>query len=171
MTATTNLDLRFIYDITFVHEDTRMFKARVVYLVPPDGAEDSGVRNPTTGRSEVAPYANLAISAFHSADVGWYGFHALYSEPYAVDLAQAELMVKLLRKIDKTLKRFTQQLGAVTDLAGFCGRVAQAIGCKSEQPFGEYCSERWMNGTHYRWRGVDSLRAVLASFDTQPTTT
>lgn len=159
----SKLDLRFTYGIK-TQWDTTMFTANVVYLTTPDRGRknDAGVRNPMASDGETAAYASLGVTAYFNPEFGWYGWGVSYVEPTHVELRQAEHMVKMLRKIRRALDRFNETLGSETDLAGFCGRVAQAIGVTNAMSFGEYAKEMQMSETHYRWTDVDGLRSKLA---------
>jgi hypothetical protein len=162
-------DIRLIVKLTKDQygDSTERFDARVVYMVDPDPnrPEDSGMRNPCTWDSEeLASLSEFTITAIRNnddTDNVWFGYDFGYSSPYRVDLRHAERMVKQLRKVTKRLAKYEEQFGSVTDLAGFCGRVATALDVTDQRPFGIYEEDLTMNGTHYRWHGVDYLRTRL----------
>jgi hypothetical protein len=166
-TTKTKPDLRLTWTTKYSYEDIMVFKALVGYMVTPDHPGDTGLRNPRADRWDsegTAQYDNLAITA--QIDSGkenptWYAARLVYSEPYEVDLIQAERMVKLMRRLTKALDKFDTQFGRPEDLAAFCGRVATALGCSTDRPFGEYSKELTINGTHYRWTDIDGLRSRL----------
>jgi hypothetical protein len=150
--------------------DSFQFTAHVVHMVKPEPSSynpnDAGVRNPMGSDyfDGLAGYAGLGINAFRNVDEGsWYGFEVQYMDLTYVSQRQVEEMAKVIRGINRKLDRYNAEFGAVEDLAAYCGRVARALGCKTPTPFGEYCKEVQMTGTHYKWRTVDALRSVLES--------
>jgi hypothetical protein len=161
------IDLRFTYYIKTNVADSTTFTAHVVYIDP-----GGRVLNPLASDRDVGDFADLAITAQYTPGMGaedWYGFHVAYVQPYQVHLEQAERMVKRLRKTHKALDRLDEKFGRTVDLAGFCGRVADAIGCIETAVFSEYSRELTINGTHYRWTDVDGLRYRLAKIAKEAT--
>lgn len=157
-TTKTDLDLRFLYELKrnqYTGDDATHFIARVVYV------NNDGVLNPMDSDWDTAQFADLGLTAYHRHGSGWYGFEVEYLQPFRVDLRQAERMVKLLRKVHKTLDRLNEQFGAANDLTTYCARVSQAIGCKTSYRFGRRTEDMRPDGTYYRWLDVDGLRGVL----------
>lgn len=165
-------DWRFVYEVKDTyHDGTEQFTARVVYVLQEDGS----VRNPRSsdtleqsgvGALRVAAFADLGVTAYRHRETSlsdWYGWHVEYLEPFRVNLAQAERQVALLRRVDKALSRFETQLGSCADLAGFCGRVARAVGSTTDRPFSQHHTELSVTGSHYRWVDIDQLRHDLES--------
>lgn len=146
------------------------FIATAVYLVEPSpnaiSPNDAGIRNPSDHDDEpLASLANFGIGAYRDPDFNdgaWFGFSAGYMDCFRVDQRQAERMVKLLRRINAKLAKLDEMYGASEDLAAYCGRVAQAIGVRSSQPFAIRHRELRANGTHYQFTSVDGLRNHLA---------
>jgi hypothetical protein len=169
-------DFRFMTSIEtnrYSGEITRTFYAEFVHVLPIEDRDhdrpDSGIRNGLHyDHGPVGALADLTITAQMDPTFfgeQWYAWSVVYLRPFAVDLRRCERMVKVLRRIDKTLKRFDDQFGQPTDLAAYCGRVAQAIGCTSPTPFGERISSSsasTYNGNTYRWHDIDNLRILLA---------
>lgn len=98
------------------NSDIVRFRAPVVVLT------DEGIRNPGSSiyDREDLHLAGLQIRA--QADSGshgpFYGYDLIYDHPYEVELRRAEAMVKLLRKVDRTLT-VLQKLGVKVGAGGW----------------------------------------------------
>jgi hypothetical protein len=130
------------------------FKAVVVTF------EGGKIRNPDSRD----PYGDLQVTAQidgyqgkHQAD--FYGRHLGYSS-FRVELADAERMVKTLRRLHKRLDALDEKFGTATDMAAFVGRVTDALGAKAiGRPAQEEGSSYDEN--EYRWGTVNDLRYWL----------
>lgn len=76
----------------------------------------------------------------------FYAWRPLYLQPYTVELAEAELIVKTLRHVDRALEKKAQADGPVRDLATFLIRVGQVVGCRT---FATRSSQLRADGTHW----------------------
>jgi hypothetical protein len=94
-------------------------------------AEDGTPRNLSDGygrRTHPDQLADLVIEAQAdptSADL--YGWRTAYRSPYAVELADAEAMTKVLRGIARHLDKLTARYGAAPDFPTYVARVAEAL--------------------------------------------
>lgn len=123
-----------------------------------------GLRNPVWHDYSDRPadaFDSLAVTAQCDRRGEFYGYQVRYLQPYDVSLQRAESMVKVLRKVRRHLEQLTAKYGAVTDLASFTARVADAIGA-SGRPFGwRVPREKDFDGSGYRWADTDGLRYWL----------
>jgi hypothetical protein len=167
MPTTPKPELRLLWDASHSVDDIMTFKASVVYVIEPNHPGDTGLRNPQANRYDpdgIAQYDGLCITAQinrRGPDAAWYAIKLVYSEPYEVDLVQAERMVKLLRKLQRTLDKYDQQFGRTDDLVMFCARVASALGCSAPEPFARHPKGLSEYKSDYRWTDVENLRGLL----------
>ena len=66
----------------------------------------------------------------HGPD-GWYGWHAGFRQPFAVDLLRAQAMVKVLRRLDGRLHSLSAQYGQPSGVAEWAARIYAATGGSS----------------------------------------
>jgi hypothetical protein len=109
-------------------------RGHFVRIVYEDGKRT--IRN-GVGDSE---YASLVINSqgdndrtYWNKDTGprLYGEDIFYLERYSVRLRDAESMVKLLRRIDRAMRKFAESEGYVTDFADYFGRICRALKIKT----------------------------------------
>lgn len=92
----------------------------------------------------------------------FYGWSVEYRNVFSVNLARAQSMVSLLRKVERHLEKLAKVYGSPTTFAEYVGRVADALGANRETPIGIKVSAKDdYNGTGYRWATVDGLRYHL----------
>jgi hypothetical protein len=125
---------------------------------------DGHVRNFSLGSWPCEPLADLIISTQvdTATESGSYAFEVAYQEPHRVKLEHMEQMVKVLRKVDRHLRRAIESYGYPTNFSEYVARVAAALGVKK---FG-YVSVRNPHGwahddQEYTWVSVDSARAYI----------
>ncbi len=107
------------------------------------------------------PYDDLVVRAqahMKSGDAEFYGWSVVYRQPYEVNLDRAETMVKTLRKVNRHMEKLTTKFGSPQNFAEYVGRVADALGAASDNPFG-VPSTMYPDGQ--RWTNVDGLRYEL----------
>lgn len=157
----TTLDVRFIVDVQpDKYGDRLAFSAYPVVIT-----EEGKIRNCSWSsmQDEGAEYADLKIEASADAhDTGfYYGYDPVaYREVFSANGQRVEVMVKTLRRLNKSLKVQEEQNGRPVDLADFLGRLARAAGSQTIDPFGVKVSGRgWTyDDNEYHWQGVNELR-------------
>lgn len=60
----------------------------------------------------------------------FYAWECQYREKFSVELRDAQRMVKVLTKIEKSLEKQAEADGRATCFAEYCFRVAKSLGCK-----------------------------------------
>lgn len=145
--------------------DTLHFTVSLVYALP-----NGEIRNFVGGYlADENAMADLVVTAQHDrVDRAPYGWRVEYSQPHAVDLARAEVMVKVLRKVERGLARLQDELGYPETFAAYVARVGKVLGVKS---YGMYSRGMLMDGTHYRWRGADYVSDLVRQACEEFTTT
>jgi hypothetical protein len=131
MTKTAKPRLTLVFQV-----ETQYGTARLVGRVCHVNA-DGELRNFLGDRFEDgAEFGDFAVSAWlphgHQASGPSFGCTADYLSPYRVELYRAELMVKLLRKVNKGLERLSSERGWVPDgdFAQYALRVAEILGVR-----------------------------------------
>ncbi|WP_188187531.1 hypothetical protein [Nonomuraea sp. SYSU D8015] len=85
------------------------------------------------------------------ADGGLYGYDIHYSQPFSVQLYQAEAMVKALRKIHREMDKLKSTHGYPDSYGEYVAHFAIAIGCNR--------FATWQNGTRsYMWMNTAEMR-------------
>lgn len=99
------------------------------------------------------PLADLRISAqadYASEDA--YGWRVEYAQPYSVDLGRAEVMVKLLRKIQRGLDRMERDLGYAESFGAYVARVGKLLGASRYGWESDNGERSWQYSDNtYRW--------------------
>jgi hypothetical protein len=109
------------------------------------------------GLQDLTVTAQRDTSAKH-----FYGFEVSYREPYSVRLEDAELMVKVLRKIRRRMDQLREKWGYPTDIAMFAAHAMSAL-TAAPQPFlRRVPPERDFAGTGYHAMNADGLRWFVA---------
>lgn len=118
--------------------------------------------NPQSSWDPGYEIADLTVRAqMHPNGAGFYGYRAEY-KPFCVDLAKAESMTRVLRRIGKRMTELDGRFGYVQDLPTFMGRLAEALAITERQCFARRVrGDADINGTGYRWMDVDNLRCHL----------
>jgi hypothetical protein len=84
-----------------------------------------------------------------------YGFRAEYRDCYSVDLQRAEEMVKLLRKIDRELRKMSEAEGPPETFSAYVVRVARVLKVKR---YGWTSDKRSMyDDNTYHWSNAEGL--------------
>lgn len=131
--------------------------------------ENAHIRNPMFSRYGVqsgdgAEYDGFTISAQTGpSDANFYGYEPEFRDVHRVQLAQAESMVKVLKKIDRHLAKLNDRFSGPTDFASYMARVADAIGAKNPAfvvRTSEAAGSSW-DDSEYRYIDADGLRYHL----------
>lgn len=150
-------------------------KAYPVYI-----NEAGELRNFTSGSFDYEALADLAIRAQADSSGAAYGWSVEYAQPYTVDLRIAEVMVKLLRKINKGLAKLDEKYGPAESYGHYVVRVADvlSVGGEAGTGIGQF---GWkvsgggslMANNEYRWTGAAGFIAhvnhVVAEFTKEQT--
>jgi hypothetical protein len=118
------------------------------------------MRNPSFDTWQSHPgYRNRGLQDFGvraqrdpGPDRQFYAWRPQYQQPYTVELAEAEVMVKTLRQVERALERKQQADGPARDLATFLIRTAQVFGCRT---FATHSTKLRADGTHWITGGPD----------------
>ena len=96
---------------------------------------------------------------------GWYIWHAEFRQPFAVDLAHAQAMVTVLRRLDARLGHLATQYGQPAGIAEWAARVYSAIGGTLARPFGHRAASPGhdLNSSGWQWMDTDELHRWLDS--------
>ena len=91
------------------------------------------------------------------------GHEAEYIETYRLTLTDLEAKVKFLRSVTKKLERLQERYGRAQGFAEWLPYFAEAIGCKSSEPFVVDGSDTWreQTGQLYRTHDADGVRYYL----------
>jgi hypothetical protein len=141
--------------LNYGHATLRLI-VRPVYL-----ADDGSVRNYVSG-FETEPLADLQINgqADYVSDNA-YGWRVEYRTPYSVDLAAAEAMTKLLKRIDRGVAKIDAQLGRAESFGAYVLRVAAVL--KVDQFGWKVDPAKDILGTGYRWVDADQFGYHVAT--------
>jgi hypothetical protein len=120
------------------------------------------------GRDRTRALAGLVITAQADSDSmkrpgsEWYG-QAVKYDRYTVELKDAEEMLPVLRKIDRTMRKLTAEFGYPATLVQFCTYAARAL-TSHRQPFlcAVSADHDW-EGTGYRSMDADALSYHLSA--------
>lgn len=80
------------------------------------------------------PMADLVVCAQSddaSEELRSYGWRVEYAQPHSVDLARAEGMVKVLRRVERRLEAMRGELGYPETFGSYLARVGVALGAKT----------------------------------------
>lgn len=115
-----------VIDKEFVHGSSQLV-ARFCYL-----NEEGALRNPLGDRYEDgAEFADLVVHSYLSdTDGAPTQPRHFYSQPFAVETYRAEIMLKMLRKIDKGMERLRSERGYTADFTEYALRVASVVGAR-----------------------------------------
>lgn len=119
-------------------------------------------------RTDLEHLADLRVQAHieSTADgARWWGFDHGYAQPYFVDLARIEPMVKTLRRIATRLRTHQDRFGSLGggDVVGYLAIVGAALGIEQYVIEGDRDGDRWMSGQRYRLVDAATLQSVLAA--------
>ena len=105
----------------------------------------------------------FTLTAQAHSPAGWYGWHAEFRQPFAVDLPHAQAMVTVLRRLDARLERLAGQYGQPAGVAEWAARVYAAAGGTRSRPFGRHPASPGhdMGGGGWQWMDADDLRCWL----------
>ena len=108
---------------------------------------------------------SFTLTAQAHGPAGWYGWCAEFRQPFAVDLAHAQAMVTVLRRLDTRLHRLATQYGQPAGTAEWAARVYAAAGGTCGRPFGRHATSTGqdLNGSGWQWMDTDELRHWLDS--------
>lgn len=160
--ATKKFDLRFLLTLgkSAATGEYGTFIARVVYV------DDEGrVRHPsgTWSGSLEAPYSDLVVTAQcnrREQDNSWYAVEFGYQDGHhAVDLRRAEVMVKMLRKVQRKLDKLEAEFGHSQELGVVLTRVASALGVQKFALTATYSGDRYGQpySSDYRWMDAATM--------------
>lgn len=85
-----------------------------------------------------------------------------FRDIHSVDLARAETMVKVLRRVNKQLNALVERFGFPSGPAQWTAYAAEALGIRGERPFVRYSKEMRPDGTHFHHMSADWLAGWLA---------
>lgn len=156
-------DVRFLLDVKpSKYSDTLDVDFNIVLI------QDGKIRNPS--RYEVgSEFCELHIGSFcERDDAGFSVRHAsdgiYYKDLLTVDVRDAEVMLKTLRRLIKGMDKLSSEIGRPQDFASFMAYLARVIGC-TDRPFGRLATIGGTGWTYddndYRWMDVDDLRYHL----------
>jgi hypothetical protein len=126
---------------------------------------DEGLRNGGSGHYNRDPLSGLTFTG--QLDTGgstdFYGQTLAYMDQYSVELADAELMVRTLRRVQRRVATLTEKFGQPADTAAHLALIANAAGATEKSCFGRRVSgNAWSyDGNEYRWMDADALRYHL----------
>ena len=108
-------------------------------------------------------WAAFTLTAQAHGPADWYGWHAEFRQPFAVDLPRALAMVKVLRRLDGRLRSLSAQYGQPGGVAEWAARVYAAIGGTLGRPFGRHVGGPGhdLDGSGWQWMDTDELRGWL----------
>ena len=106
---------------------------------------------------------SFTLTAKADSPPGWYGCHADFRQPFAVDLPRAEAMVTVLRRAGTRLRRLARRNSGQP--AGWAARIYATAGGSLGRPFGRRPGGpgRGLDGSGYQWMDTDGLRSWLNS--------
>ena len=105
---------------------------------------------------------SFTLTAQANSPAGWYGWRAEFHRPYSVDLAHAQAMVAILRRLDARLRRLVGRYGQPAGVAEWAARVYAATGGTIARPFGRRTADpgQSLNGG-WQWMDIDDLHHWL----------
>ena len=135
---TENLEGMDSHGFGHCHINLRPVMAHKLTEVPHGGQVcgfEIGLKNPSDTDTDrlIRALENLEVSCQGNNDDkphGVYAWEVKYRDVYSVELAEAERMVWLLKRIDKRLERFGETEGPSLTFGQFAGRIARA--CEAE---------------------------------------
>ena len=118
------------------------------------------VRNYSSGSFDAEPMADLVIRAQYDSATGErgpYGWSVEYRDVFCVDLARADAMFKLLRKVNRGLEKLRNEWGYPESFAQYATRVAKILGITT---FGwqRAGGSGLYDDNEYHWTDADGLR-------------
>jgi hypothetical protein len=133
--------------------------------IPPGGHELRNCSWTSRWDGLAGEWDSFTLTAQAHRPVGWYGWHAEFRQPFAVDLARAQAMVTVLRRLDARLRRLAARYGQPAGTAEWAARVYAATGGTHGRPFGRHTSSPGhdLNGGGWQWMDTDDLRCWLDS--------
>lgn len=118
---------------------------------------------------EYAAFAGLELTAYldENRDLNdgrpW-GFSCHYNIEH-LELAQARVIVKTLRRIQRGLDDLAAERGHPRDFATFVINVASLFGVRG---YAEYSRQQRLDGSHWRWMTADQLHRWVDDNGTIP---
>ncbi len=162
-------DVRFLVHVTKSTYSGGVFNVRLDAAYLTDANE---VRSPLWSEydpSNAAALDSFQINAQADADresdpPRWYGYDAVFHQPYKVDLGRAKSMAKVLSRVNSSIEKHRAQFGYETSFSQFAVVVAKAIGVRyPAQAFGiKTDNAHDFNGTGYRWTNADGLAHYMS---------
>lgn len=164
--VTTKLDVRFLLQVEqrqWADDGDLDVYAYPVYVIEEDGQEK--IRNFTGSlgdEDEHRALHNLRFSSYYNptSDTPLWGWSIAYRDVFSVDLAEAERMVKMLRKLHKGFDRLTKQYAYPESYPAFVARFASLLGV-SQFGFKASGDGVFMDGNTYRWCDASNLSGYL----------
>lgn len=131
--------------------------------VPPGGHELRNCSWTSRWDGLAGEWDSFALTSQADGPAGWYGWHAEFREPFAVDLARALAMVTVLRRTDARLRRLAGQFGQPAGIADWAARVYAATGGDLARPFGRRTGipAPDLKDGGWQWMDTDELRSWL----------
>lgn len=131
--------------------------------VPPGGHELRNCSWTSRWDGLAGEWDSFTLTAQADGPAGWYGWHAEFREPFAVDLARAQAMVTVLRRTETRLRRLAGQFGQPAGIAEWAARVYAATGGDLLRPYGRHtgsCASD-LNDSGWQWMDSEDLRGWL----------
>jgi hypothetical protein len=140
----------------------RVFAYPVYWADKQYESDTAGLRNYRSSSWPLEPLADFRISAqADSSDpTKIYGWTVGYRDIFALELREAEVKVKLLRKIDRGLERLQSQYGYPESFAAYVARVGSVLGVKLYGWKAEG-NATFMDGNRHRWTDASGISMRL----------
>ncbi|MEU1881910.1 hypothetical protein ABZ470_31810 [Streptosporangium sp. NPDC020072] len=111
--------------------------------------------------------ANLRAKAFLDRNgKAAYGWSVEYADPGTVLLADAEIMVKTLRRTDRVMGHLAKEFGTPDSFGQFVAHFAASLGCTR---FAVRHATPQPDGTYYKWLDTNGMLRWVASAETGET--
>lgn len=162
-TSTKTAKIRLLVTLT---DETSLGHQILTFTAEPSALTDDGsLHSPGTEAGLPRDLEDFTIEAFRDSGFPGNSFSpalAAYRRVYRVDLARAEEMVTVLRKLRRKVEQLTGRYGDATDLAQYAAYVAEAIGNTAERPFLRRVEpDQDFDGTGYQAMSPSELRRWL----------
>jgi len=133
--------------------------------IPPGGHELRNCSWTSRWDGLAGEWDAFTLTAQAHGPVGWYGWHADFRQPFAVDLPRAQAMVKVLRRLDARLRNLSARYGQPVGVAEWAARVYAVTGGSLGRPFGRHVGDSGhdLDGRGWQWMDTDELRCWLDS--------
>ncbi len=114
---------------------------------------DGDLRNYLAGSWPAQPLADLRVTAQSdsASESESYGWRVEFRDSYAVDLARAEEMVKVLRKVSRGMAKLEAQFGYCESFGAYVARVASVLGISRFGWRTDTGSGGFYSDTRYHW--------------------